>query len=378
VGLTVDTPAADRPGPGGPFEMAGGWPGVLSRLVRGDSLSAEEAEAVMGRVLEGTATPAQTAALVVSLRAKGESIEEMTGFSRAMIAHAEPVEIPGDPVDVVGTGGDRLRSINVSTIAAFIVAGAGVPVCKHGNRAQSSSVGTADVLEALGVAVELGPAGVARCVADVGMGFCFAPRFHPAMRFAGPVRKELGIPTVFNFLGPLANPARVRRQLVGVSDPGMAPKMAGVLSATGSVHSMVVHADDGLDELSVTSPSTVLELVRSGGEGNGEAALHTWRLDPAALGFAPATLDDLRGGDASFNAQVVRAVLEGEQGPRRNIGVLNAAAALVVAGRSPDLADGLERATVSVESGRAAEVLADLVRVSVSAASEETGPPTTG
>jgi len=349
------------------FAELGGWPGVLGRLLDGESLSTTEAECVMGEVLRGDATPAQTAGLLVALRAKGESVEEMTGLARAMMIHAEPLVIDGDLVDVVGTGGDRLRSINVSTIAACIVAGAGAPVCKHGNRAASSSVGTADVLEALGVAVELGPAGVARCVAEVGMGFCFAPRFHPAMRFAGPVRGELGVPTVFNFLGPLANPARARYQLVGVSDPAMAPKMAGVLKANGSRRSMVVFADDGLDELSVTSPSTVLEL-RADSDGGSE--VRTWRLDPADLGFGRATMEDLRGGDAAFNAEVIRRVLGGEQGPRRDIGVLNAAAALVVAGRAGDLAEGVVQAAQSVDSGRAAEVLHGLVRVSTEAADE--------
>ena len=191
----------------------------------------------------------------------------------------------------------------MTTLAAFITAGCGVPVCKHGNRAASSSVGTADVLEALGVAIEVGPEGVARCVAEAGMGFCFAQRFHPAMRFVGPVRKELGVPTVFNFLGPLINPARTRRQLVGVSDPAMAPIMAGVFGATGSRHALIVRADDGLDELSVTSPSNVLEVR---GDGTGEFVVTEWRVDPGALGLAPATMADLRGGNAAFNAGVIR------------------------------------------------------------------------
>ncbi len=350
------------------FDELGGWPGVLRRVIENGSLSAAEAEAVMGQILSGEATPAQIAGLVVALRARGETVDEMTGFARAMVEHAEPLVLDVEAVDVVGTGGDRLRSINVSTIAALLVAGAGVPVCKHGNRAQSSSVGTADVLEALGVAVDLGPQGVARCVAEAGMGFCFAPRFHPAMRYAGPVRRELGVPTVFNFLGPLANPARVRHQLVGVSDPAMASKMAGVLGATGSHRAMVVFADDGLDELSVTSHSTVIEIV---GGPDGRAETRTWRLDPAALGFAPATMAELRGGDAAFNATVIRAVLDGEQGARRDIGVLNAAAALVVAGRATDLAEGVALASASADSGRAAEVLAQLARVSSDAKAAE-------
>lgn len=349
------------------FEAIGSWPGVLGRLVSGGSLSAAEAECVVGEVLTGAATQAQIAALLVALRAKGETAEEMVGFLRAMLAHAEPLVLGGDLLDVVGTGGDRLASINVSTLAALIAAGAGAQVCKHGNRAASSSVGTADVLEALGVAVDLGAAGVSRCVAEVGMGFCFAPRYHPAMRHAGPVRGQLGIPTVFNFLGPLSNPARVRRQLVGVSDPAMASKMAGVLGANGTLRAMVVYADDGLDELSVTAPSSVIDV-----EGDGsDFEMRSWRLNPADLGVGPATLADLRGGNAAFNAAVIRRVLEGERGPRRDIGVLNAAAALVVAGRAGDLPAGIALASEAIDSGRALHMLDALARVSTDAAAQE-------
>jgi anthranilate phosphoribosyltransferase len=350
------------------FEDLGGWPGVLDRLVRGASLSEPEASCVMGQVLSGEATPAQVAGLMIGLRSKGETVEEVTGFVRAMLAHAEPLPIRGDPgdvVDVVGTGGDRLRSINVSTIAALIVAGAGVRVCKHGNRAASSSVGTADVLEALGVVVELDGTGVARCLDEAGMGFCFARRFHPGMRHVAAVRAELGVPTVFNFLGPLANPARIQRQLVGVSDPAMAPKMASVLGATGSRRAMVVYADDGLDELSITAPSTVLDLE---GDGHGQFEVRSSRVDAPSLGFRLASMDDLRGGDAIFNAKVIRSVVGGERGPRRDIGVLNAAAALVVAGRAESLPEGVDLAQDSLTSGRAAHVLDELVRVSRDAA----------
>ena len=249
----------------GSFDALGSWPGVLSRLMAGDSLSADEAEVVFGQILSGEATPAQIAGFAVSLRAKGESVGEMTGFVRSMVAHAVPLPLPPgtDLVDTCGTGGDRLRSINVSTIASLVVAATGAKVCKHGGRASSSAVGAADVLEALGAVADLGPAGVARSIDEVGLGFCFAPRFHPAMRFAGPVRRELGIPTVFNFLGPLANPARARFQVIGVSDPAMADKMLGVLAANGTHRAMVVHGDDGLDELSTTGPSTVHELIRT-------------------------------------------------------------------------------------------------------------------
>ena len=348
------------------------WPEILARLSCREPLTAAEAEGALAVVLAGDATPVQVGAFLVLLHAKGETADEVTGLARAMVDAAVPCPLdPADGVvvDLVGTGGDRLASINVTTLASFITAGSGVRVCKHGNRAASSSVGTADVLEALGVAIEIGPEGVARCVREAGMGFCFAQRFHPAMRFVGPVRKELGVPTVFNFLGPLINPARTRHQLVGVSDATMGPIMAGVLGATGSRHAMIVHADDGLDELSVTSPSSVLEIR---GDGTGEFEVRDRRIDPAALGFAPATMADLRGGDAPFNAQVIRTVLEGERGARRDIGILNAAAALVVAGRVDDLESGVEVAAESVDSGRALGVLNALVATSQEALRRQT------
>jgi anthranilate phosphoribosyltransferase len=341
------------------------WPEVLARLSRREPLSATEAEETLKTVVSGEATPTQVGAFLVLLHAKGETAEEVTGLARAMVDAAVPCPLAekdaDDAVDLVGTGGDRLSSINVTTLASFITAGCGVPVCKHGNRAASSSVGTADVLEALGVAIELGPEGVARCVSETGMGFCFAQRFHPAMRFVGPVRKDLGVPTVFNFLGPLINPARTRRQLVGVSDPAMAPIMAGVFGATGSRHALIVHAEDGLDELSVTAPSNLLQVR---GDGSGAFEVSDWRVDPQELGLAPATMADLRGGNAAFNAGVIRSVLEGEQGPRRDIGILNAAAALMVAGRVDDLRDGLALARDSIDSGRAVDVLDGLIATS--------------
>ena len=349
------------------------WPDVLAALSRRESLTTEQAEDTLRVVLAGEATPAQVGAFLTLLHAKGETSDEVTGLARAMVDAAVPCPLPdhGTPVvDLVGTGGDRLASINVTTLASFITAGCGVPVCKHGNRAASSSVGTADVLEALGVAIEVGPEGVARCVAEAGMGFCFAQRFHPAMRYVGPVRKELGVPTVFNFLGPLTNPARTRHQLVGVSDPAMIGAMAGVFGATGSRRSFIVHADDGLDELSVTSPAAVLEVR---GDGSGDFEVSSWRVDPAALGIAPATMADLKGGDAAFNARVIRSVMEGEAGPRRDIGVLNAAAALMVAGRVDDLADGMELAAESLDSGRALGVLDALVATSQAALRRPTG-----
>jgi anthranilate phosphoribosyltransferase len=249
----------------------------------------------------------------------------------------------------------------VSTIAALVVAGAGGRVCKHGGRAATSQAGSADVLEALGVVIDLGPEGVKRCIDEVGFGFCFAPRFHPAMRHAGPVRRELGVPTVFNFLGPLANPARASRQVVGVSDPIMAPKMLGVMAANGSRRAMVVYGSDGLDELSTTGPSTVHELMSDG------SFLDTV-IDAKELGFPRATLEDLRGGDAAKNAEVVLEVLGGRKGPHRDIAVLNAAAGLVVGGLAADLPAGIEIAESVIDDGRAGQVLKELARVSSDAA----------
>ncbi|MBV8295987.1 MAG: anthranilate phosphoribosyltransferase [Acidimicrobiia bacterium] len=351
---------APSDGPSPAFVDLGGWPGVLGRLVGGESLDATEAEVVLGEVLAGRAQPTQIAALAVALRSKGESVEEMTGFVRAMVAHAVPRPLADgiDVIDTCGTGGDRLRSINVSTIAALVVAATGAKVCKHGGRASSSAVGAADVLEALGAVADLGPKGVARCIDEVGVGFCFAPRFHPAMRFAAPVRKELGIPTVFNFLGPLANPGRARYQVVGVSDPTMAEKMLGVLHANGAERAWIVYGDDGLDELSTTGPSTVHELGAPG-----TPRPRTFRVDPTELGLPLVTIEDLRGGDAGYNAEVIRRVVGGEASPHRDVAVLNAAASLVVLGEASDLDSGVALAGSVIDDGRAGKVLDDFVRV---------------
>ena len=318
----------------------GGWPTVLGHLASGTDLGRLEAGAALADVLEGNATPAQIAAFIFGLRCKGETVEEMTGLVAAMLAASERVVVPEGLadrlIDTCGTGGDRSGTINVSTIAALVVAGAGVPVCKHGGRAASSKAGSADVLEALGVVIDLGPIGVLRCIEEAGIGFCFAPRYHPAMRHAVPIRRELGVPTAFNFLGPLANPARVRRQVIGVGDPAMAPKMASVLAEGGARHVMVVHGADGLDELSTTGPSTIHEWRArdssgSGSSGSGSPAsaspdsvgpvasssaragieVETKRVDPAELGLPPARLADLLGGDAATNAAMARRVLAG-------------------------------------------------------------------
>ena len=336
----------------------GGWPFILGRLVGGEDLGSAEASAALSEILAGAATSAQIAAFAVSLRMKGETVEEMTGLVRTMLAHAEVVPVPAelDVVDTCGTGGDRSRSVNVSTMAALVVAGAGARVCKHGNRAMSSLAGSADVLEALGVVIDLGPGAVLRCIEQAGMGFCFAPRFHPALRHAGPTRRELGVATVFNFLGPLANPARPRRQVVGVSNPAMAHKMLGVLEANGATHAMVVYGHDGLDELTTTTTSTMVELV--------DGAVRSVVVDPRGLGLDPATADDLHGGDAGTNAELTRRVLAGEKGPHRDVVVLNAAAGILAAGLAADLEEGLSAAERSLDEGRAADVLERLVKTS--------------
>ena len=337
------------------LEDLGGWPAVLGPLTQRQDLPHGHTRAAMAEILAGEATPAQIAGFIVALRMKGETVDELAGLLEAMGAAAERVELPDldGVVDIVGTGGDRSHSVNVSTMAAVVVAGAGVRVCKHGNRAASSRCGSADLLEALGVRLDLDPEGVARCVGSAGIGFCFAPRFHPAMRHAVPTRRELGVPTVFNLLGPLANPAGVRRQVVGVADPAMAERMARVLATRGSERVLLVHGDDGLDELTTTTTSTIVELV--------DGAVRTSTVDPLALGLARADAADLKGGDAAANASVARAVFEGKPGPARDVVVLNAAAGLVAAGVADDLAAGLVLAASSIDAGAAAAALDRLV-----------------
>ncbi len=351
----------------GGIDLHGGWPGVLGRLTRREDLSIEEASAALGEILAGEASPVHVAAFVAALRTKGETVDELTGLVRAMRERAERLDIAPETaaalVDTCGTGGDRSGSINVSTIAALVVAGGGCRVCKHGGRAASSVAGSADVLEALGVAIDLGPRGVERCIDEAGIGFCFAPRFHPAMRHAIPVRRELGIATVFNFLGPLANPARVVRQVVGVGDAAMAEKMLGVLEANGSVHAMVVYGHDGLDEQSTVAASTVHE--------SHDGARRSYEVDAGSLGLAPATVDALRGGQPAENAAAARRVLAGDDGPHRDVVLLNAAAAFVVAGRASSLAKGLAVGVESIDSGAAAGALARLVEVSRRCADED-------
>jgi anthranilate phosphoribosyltransferase len=325
-------------------------------LLAGEDLTEQQTAAAMTEIMEGAATPSQIAGFAVALRAKGETTDEIVGLVRTMRAYARPVPVSGDLLDTCGTGGDRTGTFNVSTAAALVCAGAGARVAKHGNRAASSRCGSADVLEALGVKIELSPEGVARCIEVAGIGFCFAPVFHPAMRHAASPRRELGIPTVFNFLGPLTNPAGARHQALGVSDERMLDKMVAVLSRLGSERVVAFHGAQGLDELSTSGVSRVVESV--------EGDVRRWSLDPLALGFPPADLSEIAGGSAADNARLVLEVLDGRAGPRRDIVVLNAAAGLLAAGRAPDIETGVGLASEAVDSGRARAALASLVSVS--------------
>jgi anthranilate phosphoribosyltransferase len=350
------------------FAELGGWPELLTRLLDHQDLTAAEARSAMSTILDGDATPAQLVGFVVALRAKGETAEEISGLLDAVLAAATIVPLPQDlrdrAIDIVGTGGDRSHSINVSTISAFVVAGAGVPVCKHGARASSSKCGAADLLEVLGVAIELAPEGVLQCVERAGIGFCLAPRYHPAFRFAASARREIGIPTVFNLLGPMANPARVRRQVIGVANPLFAERMLASLRIHGSLSAWVVHGG-GLDELTTTGPSTVLALA--------DGHVREFGVDPVELGLAPAIPEELRGGEPAENAAAARAVLAGAHGPHRNIVVLNAGAALVVAGVVDDLPAGMALAEETIDRGAAEATLEALVRESQAAAARAAG-----
>jgi len=331
------------------------WPHTLTRLARREDLDAHEAAEAMRQIMAGEATPSQVGGFLMALRTKGESADEVEGLARTMLGFANPVHVPAPALDVVGTGGDRSGTFNISTVSAIVAAGAGVPVAKHGNRAASSHCGSADVLEALGVTIDLDAAGVERCLAEAGIAFLFAPMFHPAMAHAGPVRRELRVPTVFNFLGPLTNPARPVAQAVGCSDARMLSLMAEVLARRGT-RAVLFRGEDGLDELTTSGPSTVY-TVRDG-------SVTGSRLDPSTFGFAQAAVEDLRGGDADASAAIVRAVLAGESGPRRDVVLLNAGAALEVAGRADTLADGIALAAETIDSGAASTTLDRWVAVS--------------
>ena len=325
------------------------WPHVLSKIAAGTSLDRDEAASAMRVVMSGEATPAQVGGLLMALRTKGETVEEIEGLADTMLGFANPVAPQVPVVDTCGTGGDRSGTFNISTVAALVVAGVGVPVAKHGNRAATSICGSADLLEALGVRIDLDATGVERCLAEAGIAFIFAPVFHPAMGHAGPVRRELRVPTVFNFLGPLTNPARPFAQVVGVSDARMLPLLAQVLARRGT-RAMLFRGLDGLDELTTTGPSLVFDVE--------DGELRESMLDPVDLGLARSEVGDLRGGDPEASAAIAHAVLRGETGPRRDVVLLNAAAALEVSGRASSLDEGLAIAATSIDSGAAVEVLA--------------------
>ena len=338
------------------------WPALLGALTRGESLTADESEWAMNEIMDGAGTPARIAAFAIALRIKGTTVAEMTGLARAMLSHATPIDLPGQFTDLVGTGGDGAQTVNVSTMGTIVAAAAGVRMIKHGNRAASSACGAADVLEALGVVIDLPPAATTELAAAVGVAFLFAPLYHPALRYAGPTRSELGVPTVFNFLGPVANPARPSAQAVGVFDPRMGEIIAGVLAGRGC-SALVFHGSDGLDELTTTGPSSVWVVH------DGEVA--KTEFFPSDLGLRQASVADLRGGDAAHNAAVVRAVLAGEHGPIRDIVLLNAAAALAAEAGVPGpdavtaaLADGYARARDAVDSGAASILLDRWIQVS--------------
>ncbi len=336
------------------------WPALFARLLRREDLTAADTAWVMEKVLRDEATPAQIAGFLIALRAKGETAAEVTGLAEAMLRHARRVTFDARAVDVVGTGGDQAHTVNISTMSAVVVAATGAPVVKHGNRAASSACGAADVLEALGIAIDLPPDAVAACVERVGIGFCFAPVFHPSFRHASGPRRELGVPTAMNMLGPLTNPAQTRAAMVGCADARVAPVIAEVFASRGA-SALVVRGDDGLDEITTTTTSTV--WVAEGGEVRVET------LDPSALGVAPATREDLRGGTAEVNAAAFRAVVAGERGPVRDAVLLNTAGALVAfdgpgASLAADFPPALERAAAAIDSGEAERLLARWVEAS--------------
>lgn len=337
------------------------WSGLLTALVAGTSLTSDDTAWAMDEIMAGEATPAQIAAFAVLLRAKGETPDELAGLVTTMRDRATPVRVDVPAVDIVGAGGDMAHTVNISTMAALVIAGSGRTVVKHGNRAASSSCGTADVLEELGVAIDLPAEGVQRTVAEVGIGFCFAPVFHAGMRYAGAPRREVGTPTFFNFLGPLTNPARVSRAAIGCADKRMASVMAQVLAERGDT-ALVFRGDDGLDELTTTTTSTAW-VVRDG-------SVTQDVVDPSALGIAPVTPEQLRGGDRAVNAAVVREVLAGRGGGARDAVLLNAAAGIAAydgfsgASLSEALAEGLQAATAAVDSGAAAELLSRWIKAS--------------
>lgn len=335
---------------------------AISSATAGESLSMDDAVTVMREVMEGEVTPAQLGSYLTALALKGETPEEIAGFATVMREKSLRVAVDGNAIDTCGTGGDRKGTFNISTAAAFVVAGAGLTVAKHGNRAASGDCGSADVLEALGVRIELPPEAVARCLREIGIGFMFAPAYHPAMRYAAPVRREIGIRTVFNVLGPMTNPAGVPCQLIGVGYPEVAEKMAEALRLFGTHHAIIVHSDDGMDELSLGSDTAGWEVL--------DGEIRPYVVRPRDLGLPHATPDDLRGGDPAANAETMRAILSGVGGPVRDAVALNSGAALVAGDVVDTLAEGVEMAAASIADGRAAEKLDAMVSLT-----RELSPP---
>ncbi|MEV4616403.1 anthranilate phosphoribosyltransferase [Kitasatospora sp. NPDC049258] len=336
-----------------PAQVVRTWPDVLSMLLKGEDLAQADAAWAMDRIMTGEATPVQVAGFMIALRAKGETVEEVSGLVDAMYAHAEPLHIPGPAVDIVGTGGDRAKTVNISTMSAIVAAAAGAKVVKHGNRAASSASGSSDVLEKLGIRLDLSARRVAEVAEETGLTFCFAAKFHPAMRHAAQARRDLGVPTAFNILGPLTNPAKVTAHAIGCFDTRLAGLIAGVLARRGST-ALVFRGDDGLDELTISTTSRIW-LVR-----DGEVVESSF--DPREVGIELVGLEALRGADAEYNANVVRRLLAGERGPVRDAVLLNAAAALVAleltgAPLAEQLAAGIERTAAAIDSGTAEATL---------------------
>jgi anthranilate phosphoribosyltransferase len=329
---------------------------ALTKVVSGHDLTRDEAREAMRSLVEGDATPSQIAGFAVALRMKGETAEEIAGLAEVQRAAATHVEAGNDVVDVVGTGGDGAGTFNISTMSAFVVASAGGKVAKHGNRSVTSACGSADFLEALGIAIDLPPAGVARCVQECGFGFMFAPLFHPAMRHAITPRREIGVRTVFNILGPLTNPAGARRQLTGVAVPGLGDTLARVLALLGAEHALIVHGEDGLDEISISAPTQVNEARQ------GEVRAYT--IEPEKFGLAIAPTDAVRGGNVEANLKLAQSVLSGEQGPPRDVVLLNGAASLYVAGLVDSVEAGIQRTAQELDSGRVQEKIRQIAKVS--------------
>ena len=329
---------------------------LIARVAEGAPLTRADAESAFQNLMSGEATPAQIGGFLMALRVRGETVDEITGAVSVMRSKMLPVEAPTDAIDIVGTGGDAKGTLNISTCTALVVAGAGVPVAKHGNRALSSKSGAADVLAALGVNLDLKPDQITRCIHEAGIGFMFAPAHHAAMRHVGPARVELGTRTIFNLIGPLSNPAGVRRQLLGVFSPEWLEPLAAVLRDLGSERIWVVHGAGGVDEISLAGPTQVTELA--------DGELRSFEINPEEAGLPMAPIDAIRGGDADANAAALRAVLDGEPGPHRDVVLINAAAALIIAGLATDLASGVALARASIDQSSAKERLARLVTIS--------------